>query len=1220
VIKNIEFQDELGIYLDLIKYGPKTISELQLLYNKSDEELNNAINNLEKMGLIRIIDSHYIPIPQLKPFLDEISGGISSLKKNIDDILASIKNFESKLFALSSEIKVKVQQLVKDYYNDISEEIDKISSDIDSSLNSSLEIMRSTISKTVNDMNDIITDFKKYNESLELTISELDLIKERVLKKAVSEIKEKVSMTIAELLSYMKKNLGELNDNLNAFRDVVSTELDKLLNMFHTHYSRLLESINGIKVSIVDLLKDQKSDIEEASSLISQELKQQIDALVEKVHLLNKEISKFLSTFLSDLKEGMERFSSNAKRRITALEDSLGSILDTSIDNYAQKLQVQVNSIKDNLIRILNGIQINFDISRKGIGEKLSKSSLEIKDKVASTLTKTTEDIANNINKINELISEKLMSINSLFSEIFEQSVNTLLEITKSYEEIIIQELESLYKEILTERKEILDKINQNLVNLSEKITSLHSALEEYEISMEKEAASKLNTHLDEIMGKIDGLVQDYAIKMEGEINNFSKRIVNEISRIIAKTLLKSKKEKELLAKNMKEISNELDVLDNITKKLEIDLSGKENEALSELISRINSIKKRAKRMTLNIERSGRVNEDELVKIKENVVILMDDAAKRYTKEILSTLLTSIKTALKNYLNARVEELIKIYGEKLKDFREKFKMEINWITASLSNLSSELKSEIERGDQAIFGIFDAISRRSIGIGRKVISERESEVELLQNKVRSELSLMSKEISELLQQNTSAITSEFKEISQDISSIVDNVSKEIESTLNKLIEGALNRLDSAQQEMLLNLDGVTTSLRGTLDEFRKSVITEANQVIEKTSELLERYYQTFESKTVKSLESVKSNVDMVIEDMISTIDTNMGLINNKLIERLSKLANETSNYTQLINKDFSSFLNQAEKQYNEKKSLIDETKNNVLNKATSISSDIEKLSMNLDNYYKDETRWFNKDYIDVMKSNILEIYGSIRDKVSSTKSNFEETIGKIDELLNVIETNEDKYIDHHNSVKEFLNKVLNGVKEGIKENFSELTENIVTGVNSIIEKMDEINYIRKIHEEKTISKIIDEISSNYERVLNLDELLSKNLGNYIEKAKVTIGKESVKVYLHSALKSANSFVLIMTPEKIDFTENEELHCRHDIHVEIIAPQRIISDLKNISNNKLFLLKANKTFNFMLIIRDNEEALFGIKRADTWINYLFKEKNIIDNLRELVTQVL
>lgn len=1219
MMKNNDFQKELRIYLDLIRYGPKTISELELIYDESIEELRESIIKLEKMGLVRKTDSLYIPTPQLKLFLDKIGEDVISLKKNIDRVLTNINNLKNRLTNLPNEIRLRSQQLAKKYYNIINREIEKINSKIISSLRDNLEIIKTTISKTINDLDTLHIDLQKYSESMESNISELDLLKEMILKKTINEIKERLSITIAELLLTLKRDISGLDEHLNSFKEITSTELGKLLNISHMYYSSISDNINNVKGNIVNLINSQKNDIDETLSLISQELKQQTDALIEKVHLLNKEISKFLSTFLSDLKEGMERFNSNAKRRIIALKDSLVSILDANINNYAEKIQLQINSTKDSFTRALNNIQVYFDTNRKGMSENLSKSALKIKNKIAAILTKTIEDVANNNNKINEVISQKLMSINSLFSEIFEQSVNTLLEITKSYEEIIIQELESLYREILIERKEILEKIDKNLVNLSEKIISLHSLLEEYEINMEREATSKLSAHLDEITGKIDNLIQDYSLKMEREIRNFSQKIVNEISRIIAKTLLKSKKEKESLLRDIKEISDELDDLGNLIKKLETDTCGKESESLSELINRFNSIKKKAKRMTLNIERSGRVGEDELVKIKENVVALMDDAAERYVKELLSTLLISITTTLKNYLNARVEELIKIYGERLKDLKEKFKMEFDWITAAISNLSSELKSEIERGDQAIFGIFDAISRRSIGIGRKVISERESEVELLQKNVRRELSLMSKEISEIMKQNTAIITSKFNKMSQDISSIIDDASKDIESALNNLIDGALSKLDISQQEALVSLDEIMKLLRGALDEFNRIITNEINQIIEKTNELLKRYYQTFESKTIKSLESAKSNIDLVIENIISTIDTSVGLINNKLIETLSKLVSETDNYIQLVSNDFNSLLKQIDKQYAEKKETINEIKNNLLNKVASISSNIEKLLINLDNYHKDETNWFKREYVNVIESAILEVYNSVKNMISLTRSNLKDMQNRINELLNTIKTSENKCSEHYNTIKESINVVLNTVRNEIKEKLDELAKNMANNVYSQIEEIDEIKHIREIYDEKSISGIMDRIESNYERVLNLDELLSESLGNYIEKARITIGKKSLKTYLYSALKSAKYFALIILPEKIDF-KDEELSFKPDTHIEIIAPQRILSNLRNINENKLFLRTAKKMFNFALIIRDNEEALLSIKRADTWVNYLFKEKNIIDNLRELITKIL
>ncbi len=1213
-------QGELDIYLDLIRYGPKSLNELKILYNKPDNELISSLAKLEDSGLVKKVESLYIPIPQLKIFLEALNKDIITLKRGFDNLITNVRSLESKLNSLSSEIKVTIQNTMQNYYGSLISEMDKIDAELSSELNNVLDSITKVLINNVNSLKIINNNLISHSESIEAIISNLDLAKERALTKAISDIKERLSSSIAELLSFFKKSLIEIGEEILAIRDIVATEIDKIFNTYQAQHQKLSESLSNISVGLIELINDQKTEIDESVTLIDQELRQQIDELAEKVHLLNKEISKFLSAFLSDLKEGMERFTTNARRRISTLEDSIRSMIDTAIDNYAQKIIVQINSIKDQLIRKMSEIQIDFNTEKKSIDENISKASLEIRDKISANISRIMESITNYSNKINELVSSKLMKINSIFSDIFEQSVNTLLDITKSYEEIILQELESLYREILSERKDILDKINQNLLNLSDKISSIQDMLEKYEIGIEKEAVNKLNAHLDEVMNRIEELVNDYSSKMNTEINTLSRKIVNEIGRIIAKTLLKSKKERESLARDIKEINRELDSLDNIIKELESASSKKNQEIIAEITNKINALKKKTKKISLSIERSGRVGEDELVKIKENVVILMDDITKRYTNEILSSFLDSIKTELKEYIPARVEELIQLYSEKLKEFREKFRAEINWITASLSSLSSELKSDIERGDQAIFGIFDAISRRSIGIGKKVIDERESEVELLQNNIRKEVSLLSKEISELLQQNNSAITDEFKIISQNIASLIDEISKGIGSALDKFVETSISKLNSVQQEMLANLNQISISFNTTLDEFRKNVDSEVHQVIEKTSMLLNKYYKTFESKTIKSLETAKSSMNGVIEDMITTIDSDISVINSKLMERLNKLSSDLSNYTQVISRDLGSLQAMIEKQVEEARDLLMNTKNNVLDKVSVVSSSISNKSLELDDFYKNESNWFSQDYIELVKSNVSIIYQDIKEKFDLTHKELEKIIIRVNELIEEAKKSKDLSTNNLKEIKDMFNKFLRDTKKNVEVSFSKLKEEILRDISDRFEKLDELKSIRQLIEKGEITDAVGRIESDYEKAISMDELLSKHLSNYIEKALVTIGKESIDVYLKEAVKSAQSLVVIVAPERLDFLENVELDNLHNVHIELIAPQRVISEIEKLVGDKIFLTKANKSFNFLIVIRDDEEALLSIKRLDTWISYLFREKNIIDNLKEVIRQIL
>ncbi|MFH1432100.1 MAG: hypothetical protein ABIG84_02690 [archaeon] len=441
------------------------------------ENIKESTAHMKPEKIHKEIEENALEVMKVQAQLELEKSKIDRLEKTqvkLTKLLDRFKSFEN-LLDVSKEIKAEIEQ-VKDsekYTSRMAAKTEKIFSELDNRLS---EFQK--YKKEVNDMNELIKDLIRSNDTLEVKTDSL------MSKDSFSKIRED-----------QETKAAELDTRIKILKDIVSTLVDKmsrenldLMTKDNLEKMRLdirdelrkesLKDIDGLNKSIksisdtTDNLQNNIKRMQDIiDGLVQSTSKESLDSAVATITEKNIQFEAGLSK-LADMLSIMQKNDKNTKQELLTLK----KYLETKM------AQISTTGLKEKDLR--HGLE-------KGIKE------LEQKEQYAS---QQHQELSEKINEISTQINESISTITLLEDNgrYMKESIDDLArpslessekELNKKIDELknkisvladiisLMQKNERIFKQDFCESKKNMD-ISSNIVNMEDNIRYMKDSID----------------------------------------------------------------------------------------------------------------------------------------------------------------------------------------------------------------------------------------------------------------------------------------------------------------------------------------------------------------------------------------------------------------------------------------------------------------------------------------------------------------------------------------------------------------------------------------------------------------------------------------------------------------------------------------------------------------------------------------------------------------------
>ena len=503
----------------------------------------------------------------------------------------------SRLDEILKEMRTEIMN-VKDEKSELSLNIDNLKIELQDYNKAKKEILSDVdkLNRLKNEEQNTLLQLKEQLSQYKNKLKDLDSPQGTASEGIKNEIAE--AEKIRDNLIAANNNLNEENSKLNNRLHLLyeqEKEINVKINLNKTEYRR----INGGDLAQVKddykLMEDKIKTLREAETRLTAEIKKEIQRLKDKEALLQDKITLRMRELNQTERIAIRQKSTEVK----ASEDKLLSLIveDNRLDETVANKNKEVNSITETI-------------------SKLKDKTKIIKDNLEQL--KATEEVKTEwIIEINNNLSEKEKTLATLEQKL--ENKKGILDGTEiKYNElsdtlnIKIKEIEEIDYTLATKVSE-LSKISDDLITFEEKTARLKAEVNNFEIRRddrhqelltEKEEYTKLKEENKKLKELIPLLEQ-----RKLEIKQSNDTLENRFADMLQK-----------LSKNINEINNKRDALEQIIKKKEKDLDDKDKQ----LIEKVTFLGETEKILSLRKEEIESF-EDILKTINEQNALLKND-------------------------------------------------------------------------------------------------------------------------------------------------------------------------------------------------------------------------------------------------------------------------------------------------------------------------------------------------------------------------------------------------------------------------------------------------------------------------------------------------------------------------------------------------------------------------------------------------------------------
>ena len=733
----------------------KIINDQEELIAENDRDVNEKIKEKLSIDSTTFLNAIHIKQGEIASLIDEGPGerkkligkllGLEKLEKAYSNMLTVLKIYELKIAELNGK-KKSAEELENKLHTFQQEKLELIKAKgqmNEESENLKTEIERKnkeqeyldkekskfeTLNIKLEHENDNLELLKKLNEDLSEQYDKI--LKDEEEMKILEPFSKKLSIyngfkVSLSILNQFKKDEERLNETLNQIETYNKIILDEEEN--HEKYTVLEKEIKELRDKEVELSSETKriSELESEKKELEDQIKQYCNDLNDFSIFSNEILTKF------DLQEEVKEIKTN---------DDLKD-LSYLVESLLTKIQAETEEINNN-IEIFNNKSTRLNQENESLEDPLSEiKALENKCPVCQS------DISED--KKNELIDmyESTISSNNKKIDANNEILEKLNE-EKLSKESKLEDLNLIKNKVYQNQHLVddLDKSNQSLVSLSEKIKVLYGKKEELdslekimeskndefkelELHNDKYAKaktlldsspdeSKIKEELDEIRLKInaeDEKIKEYISKenelsldisedsLNGSINDLTEK--DNKYRMLLGSIQGKEDHEEKLKTNSKDIEDKVNDIDEIKK--EIDNSTFDEELYKKAALLLEGLNERYNKLSKDIAVNNTnlsAKEVQITEIENDIeknddIIKECDDAKKYHNLLKEFRELYSKDGIQKDLRSYSKPLIEKYT---KDFFEKFDFEYSDLSLD-DEYNISISGEVEANTDMVSG-------------------------------------------------------------------------------------------------------------------------------------------------------------------------------------------------------------------------------------------------------------------------------------------------------------------------------------------------------------------------------------------------------------------------------------------------------------------------------------------------------------------------------------
>lgn len=835
----------------------KTTKTIIEAISQKTDDIEQKLGTLpEKSEISQLKDSassiagHTVNIPDIKKLSSDMLDETDNIKQELSHIAENMEKLPDaqelstgleKLYSLADTLLNSI--LTTDVRNDLSgvrEQIAQLQKELD------------TIKNIVSDLNDAM--ISNINESFKTISTDTSYD----LKKAVSEM-----LTLLPQKSDIEKLLSTSSENyqtLQAKADSIDEKLNKLPELeenqknisskiseinFDKEFSHIYDKTTSIESWLID------SNIKENSAKIAQqmELASTADA-VDQIQYRTNEIIDALEKLSQSY--DVNKVGENIVNIDKKIEEIIGILQDEAQNRTNTEIIDKLSDLERSISEIVSRSEFNDFID-------------ELKYCITKLSTNTGSCTANieEMQRLQKKIDETLQNLD--FSNTVASLDGKFGELNQKIEEMslatnIIPELQKDVADIKTANDEIINSKQDTENNLRQMSDYMQNTL--------MGENNIIKAKLDEIKSLVDNYSTDIQ-NADSEIAPDIELVEKYLQEI--KTLITDKSYDELIAKIQ-------DVEKIIT-----DRQSYNDTALEQIVQKLDEVSQK-------LENDNEENRNLINSIKE--------------LDSLQEQISDIKDLLIESEPKDTQDSQDIYFEKVEQFLSDKLTEINNnITDITSKNSQDVTNNIayqtnllEEKTSAIQRLIEELSVADVDNA----PEQEDKLALISDKLadfKSELQLISTDVTENLTSQNEKFVSELEPIKQTLEQIaansnIDYLKKEIEALHNELISNQSLSEDSDQSEKLYNK--IINKFSENENNLKDFIMTDNDSVILKMDELRDYLEKSLDAivppapekmtelnQFVNSIKEFKTSQEKLINDAVETVNNNITTQNDEI---------------------------------------------------------------------------------------------------------------------------------------------------------------------------------------------------------------------------------------------------------------------------------------------------------------------------------------------------
>ena len=1215
-------------------------------------------------------------------FTNDLFGKYELLISKLDNVEDELKQVQSSALTGLKSILDNISSSIVDIISYVSVRNENASGNLDVRLADFTEAIKNYNLDYIENVRDIVDVIRVQVEN-NLTEMEKDTAKHiETINSAISKnteaIRDEIKYSYNKLLE-VQDSFNEVKENIGLSNQAVTSNYENILSgteslrqdfevKLTTLKNALLESVSEFKQDFTCENADKISELKFVSENLhskgvqnavdlKNELKQELTLVLDSLKLNVKGLSEQLSGTILNIEGANKEVISYIKNEFCTVVDSSIEAIRSNLCDFSDEMSEKVSTVSSGFSSLENSVNNLATTTTTSLSSTLAQildNFVAMKALINTLNEKSSIDLAQNVDKIINDFASLRETVNNVDANIDEDLTHQLSIIENGFES-----LASRVSELLADNNQKLsERIDSGLSQISEQMSdSLAEKLEGYKLQIEKlfeslqnktnlqanfikQQAEGLNTVLDDTLNKQN---KAYALQIE-EISSKLKSVLEENIELSAQDYDSLKKEFNNLSLKLAEENKDFALnlkaqLDDVIKYVDsgLDISAQETGAkFDEIVSNINNATGMVTELNSDVQsRVGHIQET-ISTLRESIISSMDGKTLvliNKLDEFLADLImksNELSTSSVANLNTSLEEKALIIVKKLDEiFSDVIAKNSEINSSAVLNITSSINDNSENLINKLEDVFADI----------VIKNRDINSSAVTN------------ITSAMDERADIIINKLEELIKNLTANNDEIKSSLNTSIISAVDGKtlliINRLDDLLRDIITKNNDIHSSLLSTItseNEDIKSVLSEENKNIsellanqtntvltrqnEISRELLENVSEisdSFASGAADVINSVKTVVDVNVENLDKSIEEKFNLVQaildntlkeqqNSIISQEKEIFNElksvyggVTKQLSVINTLITDNLGQdIENLYERIQKLIEELS---LNNITSInnsttdlieelhiqSSDLKGLFSSLNERLdKDEISQMNifqsqlKEVINTFNTLIEEAKTVTKQEVSSisetlignSKALMEEVEQSIEEKVNsILAASADISAGELQSMEVFADRILKQVEVG-NQSTSECKNIITDLINKNLETLSD-------NIEKETDFIVKDLTEQFNTLKDFqkDEL-----------SKMTIHIEgSVDDYIYNHINDLKSYLDVKTDSSIINHKLDNLKTDIDASVDNVLEnisQLITAGADNKAANEVLITSMSDKINNKIetFIKENVSEKF------------------------------